>query len=99
MTDKELLDLYSDYLISSFGQTTSTGLAALLGGSVSHDRITRSLAGHESTSADLWRLVKPHVRVIQSENGVLIVDDSIAEKPATDENEIVCWHWDHVHER
>ena len=25
MTDKELLDLYSDYLISSFGATTGTG--------------------------------------------------------------------------
>lgn len=99
MTDKELLDLYSDYLISSFGQTTSTGLAALLGGSVSHDRITRSLAGQQATSADLWRLVKPHVRVMQSAEGVMIVDDSIAKKPSTDENEIVCWHYDHAQDR
>ncbi|MSS70901.1 MAG: IS701 family transposase, partial [Candidatus Latescibacteria bacterium] len=35
MTNKDLLDLYSDYLISSFGQTTATGLASLLGGTVS----------------------------------------------------------------
>ena len=26
---------------------------------------------------------------------MLIFDDSIEEKPYTDENEIVCWHWDH----
>ena len=32
MTNDELLDLYSDYLISAFGQTTSTGLAAVLNG-------------------------------------------------------------------
>ena len=99
MTDNELLDLYSDYLISSFGQTTSTGLAALLGGSVSHDRITRFLAGRPHTSADLWQLVKPYVRQMQSADGVLIVDDSIAEKPSTDENDIVCWHYDHAQDR
>jgi len=96
MTDKELLDLYSDYLISAFGQTTGTGLAALLGGQISHDRIQRFLAKREFTSADLWQVVKPHVRKMQSEKGVLIVDDSIAEKPYSDENDIICWHYDHT---
>jgi hypothetical protein len=99
MTNDELLDLYSDYLISSFGQTTATGLATLLGGLVSHDRIQRFLASEKRTSADLWRLVKPHIRAIESDDGVLVVDDSIAEKPYTDENEIVCWHYDHVQDR
>jgi hypothetical protein len=32
---------------------------------------------------------------MQSTDGVLIVDASISEKPYTDENEIICWHWDH----
>mgnify|MGYP001476658139 CR=1 FL=1 len=39
-----LLDLYSDYLISSFGQTSATGLSRLTDGAVSHDRITRFLS-------------------------------------------------------
>ena len=99
MTNDDLLDLYSDYLISSFGPTTATGLAALLEGTVSHDRVQRFLANAQRTSADLWHLVKPHVRAIQSEAGVLIIDDSIAEKPYTDENDIVCWHYDHSQER
>ena len=99
MTDKELLDLYSDYLTTSFGQTTGTGLSALLNGSISHDRIQRFLAQGPFTPADLWQLVKPHVRAIQSEEGVLIVDDSIAQKPYTDENDIVCWHYDHAQGR
>jgi hypothetical protein len=30
MDDKELLDIYTDYLISSFGLTTGTGLSRLL---------------------------------------------------------------------
>lgn len=99
MDDKELLDLYSDYLISSFGQTTGTGMAELLGGSISHDRIQRLLSKQDFTSADLWQIVKPHVRAMQQADGVLIIDDSIAEKPYTDENEIICWHYDHAHDR
>jgi len=99
MDDKELLDVYSDYLISAFGQTTGTGLAELLGGTVSHDRIQRFLSHNEFTSGDLWQVVKRHVRAIQQPEGVLIIDDSIAEKPYTDENEIVCWHYDHAQDR
>jgi IS4 transposase len=99
MTDDEILDLYSDYLISSFGQTTATGLSTLLDGQLSHDRIRRFLAGTTRTSADLWQRVKPYIRSIQQEDGVLILDDSISEKPYTDENDIVCWHYDHAKDR
>ena len=96
MTDKELLDIYSDYLISSFGLTTATGLSSLLEGQISHDRIQRFLAGEKRTSTHLWTIVKPHIRAIQQQDGVLIFDDSIAEKPYTDENDIICWHYDHT---
>ncbi|MFN3328605.1 MAG: transposase [Fervidobacterium pennivorans] len=99
MKNGKLLDLYSDYLISAFGQTTATGLSSLLNGEVSHDQVQRFLASEAQTSADLWRVVKPHVRQMESEEGVMIVDDSIAEKPYTDENEIVCWHYDHSKQR
>jgi hypothetical protein len=99
MTNEKLLDLYSDYLISAFGQTTATGLSALLNGEISHDSVQRFLAGERQTSVHLWRVVKLHVRKIESPDGVLIVDDSIAEKPYTDENEIICWHYDHSQQR
>jgi hypothetical protein len=96
MTNEKLLDLYSDYLISAFGQTTATGLSALLNGEISHDSVQRFLAGERQTSIHLWRVVKPHVRKMEGPEGVLIVDDSIAEKPYTDENDIICWHYDHA---
>ena len=99
MKNSKLLDLYSDYLISAFGQTTATGLSMLLNGEISHDQVQRSLAGEQQTSADLWRIAKPHVRKIESKDGVAIVDDSIAEKPYTDENDIICWHYDHSQQR
>lgn len=99
MTDEKPLDLYSDYLISAFGQTTATGLSALLNGEISHESVQRYSAGERQTSKDLWQVVKPHVREIESPEGVLIVDDSIAEKPCTDENDIICWHYDHSQQR
>lgn len=99
MKNDKVLDLYSDYLISSFGQTTATGLSALLNHEISHDAVQRFLSVEKQTSADLWRVVKPHVRKIERTEGVLIVDDSISEKPYTDVNDIVCWHYDHSHGR
>ena len=90
-----LLDLYSDYLLSSFGQTTATGLSRLVDGEVSHDQISRMLSSEKITAQKWWQMVKPHVRAIESEDGVMIVDDSIVEKPHTDENDLICWHYDH----
>src|SRR6266496_2188800 len=96
--DDQLLDLYTDYLLSSFGLVTATGLSTLLGGSVSHDTITRFLASKPHRTADLWRTVKPFVRQLQTADGVMILDDSLAEKPYSDENDIGCWHYDHAHD-
>ena len=92
---KEILDLYTDYLISSFGQTSSTGLSKLLNGDVSHDQVSRMLSSPKKTSKDLWYMVKPKVRKIENVDGVMILDDTIEEKPYTDENEIICWHYAH----
>ena len=94
-----IADLYSDYLLASFGTTTATGLSQLLEGEVSHDQVTRYLAGKKKTAADLWLTVKSFVRQVQSAEGVLIIDDSIEEKPYTDENDLVCWHYDHSKDR
>jgi DDE superfamily endonuclease len=94
--DKALLDLYTDYLISSFRLTTATGMAHLLNDALSHDKITRFLSAREFTSADLWQIVKPMVRQVESADAVLIIDDSIEEKPYTDENALICWHFDHT---
>jgi len=38
-----MLDLYTDYLICSFGQASATGLARLLDDDISHDSVTRFL--------------------------------------------------------
>ena len=94
-----MLDIYTDYLICSFGQASATGLARLLDHEISHDAVTRFLSAEPQTSAALWRVVKPLVRAVEREEGVLIIDDSIEEKPSTDENELVSWHYDHSTDR
>ena len=100
--NKDLLELYSDYLLSAFSHTTATGLSAMTNGEVSHDKITRFLSEKEMDSKTLWRLVKPVVRQLEGEerdDSVLIIDDTIEEKPYTDESELICWHYDHSQRR
>lgn len=93
---KELLDFYTDYLITSTSQTTATGLSKLLPDTISHDKITRFLSSEDYTSKQLWKLVKPIIREVSIDEGILVFDDSISEKPYTEENELVCWHYDHT---
>lgn len=71
-------------------------MSSMLQGSVSHDQITRFLSEQEYGSKDLWRLVKPTIRQIETEDGCIIVDDTVEEKPYTDENDIIAWHFDHT---
>lgn len=96
---KEELELYTDYLISTSGYATATGLSSMVDGAISHDRVTRFLSERTYTSKDLWREVKATVREMEREDGVLIFDDTIQEKAWTDENEVVCWHFDHCQGR
>ena len=93
--NKEMLDLYTDYLLSTFGFSTATGLSAMIEGEVSHDKITRFLSAQDYTSKELWQQVKSTVRSVEHEQGVLIFDDTIQEKAWTDESELICWHYDH----
>ena len=93
--NKQHLELYTDYLLSTFGYATATGLERMMDGEISHDKTTRFLSEDDYTSKDLWLQVKPTVRKVESDEGVVIFDDTVQEKPYTDENEVMCWHYDH----
>ena len=85
--------------MSSFGATTATGLSSTVEGAVSHDQVTRFLSREDYDSKTLWEQVKPMVRAIEQPDGVLIFDDTTQEKPYTDENELISWHFDHSKNR
>ena len=93
--DTTVFDAYIDYITASFGKVTATGMSELLEGEISHDRITRMLSGNDFTSSDLWKFTKDFVRKNEEEDGVLIIDDSISGKPYMDENDMICFHYDH----
>jgi hypothetical protein len=96
MNNNDIFDLYTDYLITSFSHTTATGLSQLVDGALSHDQITRFLSGKDLTSKELWKAVKKEVREIEEDQGVLIFDDTVQEKPHSKENDLICWHFDHT---
>ena len=86
-------------MLSSFGQTSATGLSRLLDGELSHDQATRFLNQDGYGPKTPWQQVKKTVREIGREDGVLIFDDTVQEKPYTDGNELVCWRFDHTKDR
>lgn len=93
----DLLDIYSDYLISQNHYATATGLSALFDGEISHDQVSRLLRSGEYGSKELWSYIKSEVRRHeQDSDGVLLLDDTISEKTYTDENAVNCWHFSHA---
>lgn len=95
MKNPELIDLYSDYLLTSFGLSSAVGMSKMLEGEYSHDQISRFLAQTTMTQLDFWKAIKPIVRRIEQDDGVIAVDDFIIDKPHSTENEIICYHFDH----
>ena len=92
----DMLDIYTDYLICQNKYATATGLSDMVDGEFSHDKVTRFLHTESFDSKALWQYIKQPVRKRECSGGVLILDDSIEEKPYTDENEVNCWHFSHA---
>jgi hypothetical protein len=84
--------------LANAGQATATKMSQIVG-EMSHDQVTRFLSKEDYRSKQLWGLVKPLARKVESEEGCLIFDDTIQEKRWTGENDIICWHFDHSQNR
>lgn len=96
--------MYTDNLICSNGAVTATGMASVLG--KSHDWVSQSLRGGIFDSKYLWQQAKPFIESIEQQQAaagtvnrepvMLCFDDSVEEKPYSDESELICWHYDHT---
>jgi len=95
MKNSALMDLYSDYLLTSFKFSTAVGMSKMLDGNLSHDQISRFLAQDEFTQKDYWRFIKPIVRSIEQAEAVICVDDFIVPKPHSTMNDMINYHFDH----
>ena len=92
-------DLYTDYLMVSNSLCTATGLSAITDHTISHDKVTRLLHSGTFSSKELWKVVKPFIREFEYSEGCISIDDTIQEKPYTDESPLICWHYDHTKHR
>ncbi len=90
------LDLYTDYLISSFGQASATNLSRLIDDQISHDDVSRFLSQPQPIGQTLWKQVKPLMRQHQSPDGIIILDDSLLHKPHSQPNGLVSTYYDHT---
>lgn len=95
MKDAFILDLYTDYLMASFNLATATGMSATLDGAISHDQISRFLGQGLLDQKQYWQCIKRIIRKIETDVGIIKIDDTILDKPHSKENDIICWHWDH----
>ena len=75
--NKQIFELYIDYLVTLFSYTTASRLSNILDGVISHDQMTRVLSHKQLTSAVLWDNVKKEVLEIESDDQVLIFDDRV----------------------
>jgi hypothetical protein len=58
MRNSTLVDLYSDYLLSGFGLSTSTGMSKMLDNAYSHDQISRFMSQPDMTQKEYWKSIK-----------------------------------------
>jgi hypothetical protein len=75
---KTTLQLYCQYLLSSQINYTCTNLADHVEG-LDHNSVYRYLKGTKLSPALIWEKVKD--RLVQSDKGYLIFDDTVLEKP------------------
>ena len=95
MKNLPLIDLYSDYLLTSFSSSTATGMSKILDDSYSHDQISRFLAQPTLNQKDYWKSVKLLIRKIENQSGIICIDDFIVPKPHSTMNEMITYHFDH----
>lgn len=96
MKKSAILDLYTDFLMTSPNIVSALVMSKVMQDAYSHDSITRMLAQDELDQSIFWKLIKPTIRQIESPEGVISVDDTIEHKPHSDENELISWHFDHT---
>lgn len=96
MKYSKLLDLYTDFLVTSPNIVSAGLLSDILDNEYSHDSITRMLAQDPLEQKKYWQIIKPTIRSIEKEDGLISIDDTISNKPYSTENELVTWHYDHT---
>ena len=95
-TAKCTLEHYTAFLLAEAQSTTCVRLAEVSGGGFAHDAATRFLGREEFGPGDLFEEVRGQLEL---EGGVLSVDDTVLDKPYSQEGktELVGYFWSGLH--
>jgi 2C-methyl-D-erythritol 2,4-cyclodiphosphate synthase len=93
MKDQYAFELLRNFILISNDYINATTLSLLLDNKISHDRFTRFLNQEELSHKHVWKWSKPFVKKIKDPDGVLIIDDTIIEKPYSSENSLIGYYW------
>ena len=93
-------NVYTDYLLSTSGHISSTGLSEVIENQYSHDQINRMLHNGEIDDKTLYQQGKRIIKARKSKGKkTIIVDDSIQPKPYSQVNGLIAYHYDHSKQR
>jgi len=86
--------LYVQFLIAAQSNFSCSELGKVSPGSMAHDAPTRSLKRGKLTPAILWKNVRAHIEVSA---GYLIADDTVLDKPRSQDINLVHWQYSGTH--
>jgi DDE superfamily endonuclease len=90
-------NLYVDYVLSGSSVVSAVDLSSVVDGRYSHDQVSRMLSSGEVNDKTLYQKSKAFLKEGEAKGVVtLSIDDSIAEKPYSEVNGVVNWHYDHT---
>lgn len=87
--------LYVEFLLVSQGRYSGTELSRVAPEDLSHDAVSHFLARERIAPKDLWKAVRRRARP----GGVLILDDTVLDKPWSRKNVLVHQLWSNVEKR
>lgn len=88
--------LYVQFLLAAQNNFTCTELSKVSPNTMAHDAPTRLLSREKLTPAILWKNAKAHVN---TSSGYLIADDTVIDKPRSDDIDLVKWQYSGTHHR
>jgi hypothetical protein len=97
MARVEVRNVYVDYVLSGSAQISAVDLSKAVDGRFSHDQVSRMLSSGEVDDKLLYQKSKSFLKAREVKGVALLsIDDSIAEKPYSEVNGVVNWHYDHT---
>lgn len=88
--------LYINFLLAAQKNYTCSFLSEISPNKMSHDSPTRFLAGKKLSPKVLWENVKD---LVSFQEGLLILDDMVLDKPYSQKIDLVRWLWSGAHHR